>query len=175
MAGVTKREEGLRARLEADASDQEALVALAELVGRARDRKGEAVELWERYAGLVAPSQVGQALLGLARAQVEARCEDEAIATLERSIAEGAKLFAVYELLGELLRRAGRLEEAAAAFRQANALDAQAVETRLALIACLDALDRSEEAKAEIDALRAIGQDAPAVAALVRELMQRRG
>ena len=46
----------------------------AESAGAERGRKQEAVDLWRRYLEIAEPPQVGEALLGLGRALVEARC-----------------------------------------------------------------------------------------------------
>jgi tetratricopeptide (TPR) repeat protein len=170
----TNREEELRARISAEPLDAEVIRELAELIGSDRTRKEEAIELWKRYVDAVEPSRTAEALLRLGRAQVEARREDEAIDTLRRCIEEASDCFAALDLMGELLRRAGRLEEAVEALGRAAELDDQAIRPRVALVTCLDALGRSGEAEAVLEVVRAIGAGDPAVMALVRELTQRR-
>jgi Flp pilus assembly protein TadD len=172
---VTKLEVQLRDHLTQRPSDSEALRELAELVSAERHRKGEAVELWQRYVEAVHADRIDEALLCLARAQVEARREADAIMTLERCTAEDIGLGEALELLGELLRRAGRFEDAVSVLQRAAELDDEAVQPRLALVACFDALERPREAEAALESVRALGQKDPAIAALVRELVQRRG
>ena len=118
---------------------------------------------------------MGEALLALGRAQVEARRESEAIETLRRCTAEASAAAEPFDLLGALLRRAGRREEAAEALRHAIELEPTRLDSRVTLITCLDELGRSGEAQEELDALRALRPGDPAVAALVLELIQRRG
>ncbi len=172
---MSDREAQLRARLAAVPGEAETIRELAELVGAARNRKDEAVKLWERYAGLVDAVRTEAALLALARAQIEARCEDAAIETLQRCAARTPESFEAFDLLGELLRRDGRLEEAAQALRRAAELDPKAVRPRLALVTCLDGLGQSAEAQAALDEVRRLASGDPAVLALVQELMRRRG
>lgn len=171
---MSQREQALRDRLARDPGDSAASRELAELVGAERGRKDEAVELWRRYADVVDIADKGRALLALARAQIEARRERSAIETLiQRSErwpdAEGL------DLLGELLRRDGRLQEAAEALRRAIELSPEAMRPRIALITCLQALGRDAEVQRELEALSAVGAVDPAVAALVQELVRRRG
>ena len=171
---MADRERELRTRIAASPGDAEALRELAELVGAGRGRKDEAVELWSGYVHLAEPEDTAEALLALGRAQVEARRNDEAIRTLRRCAEDAPEFFPVFDLLGELLRQAGRLEEAVETLQRAVELDATAVRPRLALVGCLDALDRPREAEATLAAVRALGSSDPAVLALVQELMRRR-
>ncbi len=169
------REKELREQLAAGSTDSEALRELAGLVGADRARKDEAVELWRSMVAVLEPSQLPEGLLALARAQVEARREEEAIETLARCTADSPDNFDAHDLLGELLRRAGRLEEAADALRRAGELDPRAVRPRAALLACLDGLGWRDEADRVLGSLQRLGADDPAVGALVEELMRRRG
>ncbi|MEE9133167.1 MAG: tetratricopeptide repeat protein, partial [Gemmatimonadota bacterium] len=82
--------------------------------------------------------------------------------------------YAAFDLLGELLRQAGRLAEAVEALQHAADLDPKAVQPRLALIACLDALGRHQEAEAALGAVRALGAGDPALTALIQEVARRR-
>jgi len=167
-------EEELRERVGEVPGEPEALRQLAELVGRHRGRKGEAVEIWLRYVDAAPSSEKAEALLALARAQVEARQNEEAIETLQRCTAEDPGIFAGLELLGELLRQVGRIEEAVGVFERAVEIDWQAVQPRVALVSCFDALGRPREAEAVLAQVRAMGTGDPAVLALVQELMRRR-
>lgn len=171
---MADRESELRARIAAAPADTEVLRELAELVGARRGSKDEAVELWLGYVDLVGPERTAEALLALGRAQVEARRNDEAIQTLRRCAEDAPEFYPVFDLLGELLRQAGRLEEAVETLQRAVELDASAVRPRLALVSCLDALDRPRDAEAALAAVRALGSNDPAVLALVQELMRRR-
>ncbi len=172
---MNDREAELRARLADSPDDAEALGELASIVGAARRRKTEAVELWKRYAAAVAPSRLGDATLALARAQVEARQEGEAIESLKRCSELNPDAFDAFDLLGELLRRQGQLEEAAEALRRAVRLDPGALRPRLALVTCLDGLGRSDEARAALVEAEKLGEGDPAVRGLIQELMRRRG
>ena len=154
--------------------DAEALRQLAKLVGRHRGRKDEAVGIWLRYVGAVPSSQKAGALFALARAQVEARQNDEAIETLRRCTAEDPGMFGGLELLGELLRQVGRFEEAVGVFERAVEIDSEAVQPRVALVSCFDALGRPRSAEGVLAQVRAMGTGDPAVLALVQELMRRR-
>lgn len=165
----------MRERLAAEPDEAEALLELARHVGADRTRKVEAVELWERYAKAVDEADLGDALLGLARAQVEARSDEAAIATLERCIASPQPPAPAFELLGHLLGRHGRLQEAVEALRRATDLQPRDVGPRIALVTCLDALGRESEASRVLAEIAEIGGDDPAVQALIRELMHRRG
>ena len=77
-------EEELRERVGEVPGEPEAFRQLAELVGRHRGRKGEAVKIWLQYVDAAPSSEKAEALLALARAQVEARQNEEAIETLGR-------------------------------------------------------------------------------------------
>ena len=167
-------EEELRVRVGVAPRDTEAVRELAELVGRHRGRKDEAVGIWLRYVDAVPSSQKAEALLALARAQVEARQNDEAIETLHHCTTEDPGIFAGLELLGELLRQVGRFEEAVGVFERAVEIDSDAVQPRVALVSCFDALSQPREAEAVLAQVRAMGTGDPAVLALVRELMRRR-
>jgi tetratricopeptide (TPR) repeat protein len=171
---VTDGEGRLRERLREVPEDTTALRELAELVGKARTRKDEAVDLWHRYLEVAGPEHIGEALLALGRAQVEARKEREAIETLRQCTVETSTCFAAFDLLGELLRREGELEAAVEALQRAGELDPRAIRPRVALVSCLDALGRAAEAEAALDEVRELGSDDPAILALVQELMQRR-
>ena len=171
---MTDQESQLRRRLSGDPKDFDALRALAELVGAARDRKAEAVELWRRYADVAGPELAGGALFALGRAQVEARQEADAIETLLVCTREDPALSEAFDLLGELLRRAGRLEEAVEELKRAADLDPEAVRPRVALAICYDALGRRSEAESVLSSLGQAAANDPAVSALVRELMHRR-
>lgn len=155
--------------------DAAAIRERAERLGAERGGKEEAVELWRRYLEIVQPSQVGDALLGLGRALVEARRDEEAVDVLQRCVEESPECFAAHDLLGQMLKQSGRLESAVEAFKRAAALSPGDVQPKVALVGCLDALGRSEEADDVIRALGARGARDPAVGALVRELLQRRG
>lgn len=171
---MSEREEELRRRVADSPSDAELLGELARLVGEGRSRKAEAVELWERHAASVEPAARPAALLALGRAQVEARREAEAIDTLRRCTAAEA-LPEAFEMLGELLRRAGELDEAAGALRRAWELQPGALQPALALVACLDEAGRGEEAQQVLSSIQSAAAGDPAVAALIRQLLHRRG
>jgi predicted Zn-dependent protease len=172
---VDEREKTLRDRIADSPADAEALRELAARVGAQRGRKEEAAELWRRYVDEVDASRKAEATLALARAQVEARQVSAAIETLHRCTAEAPGSAEAFDLLGELLRGAGELKEAVEALHKAVELDPEAIRPRLALVSCLDALGRSDEAGEQLEAVRALGAGDPAVNALVMELMQRRG
>ncbi len=171
---MTLSEKELRDRIEKAPGDAEALQQLAQLVGRDRRRKDEAVRLWMRYVDAVPRAQRNQALLTLARAQVEARLNDEAIETLRRCTDEAPGMLAGLELLGELLRQDGRFEEAVEVLERAVEIEPEAMQTRFALASCFDALGRPREAEAVLAQVRAVGASDPAVLALVQEYMRRR-
>ncbi len=172
---MNDREAELRARLGERPDDAEALGELATIVLAARRRKAEAVELWKRYAAAVDPSRLSDATLGLARAQMEARQEEQAIESLQRCTELDPNAFDAFDLLGELLRRRGRLEEAAEALGRAVRLDPQALRPRLALVTCLDGLGRSDEAQTLLVEAEKLGEGDPAVRGLIQELLRRRG
>ncbi|UCF18773.1 MAG: tetratricopeptide repeat protein [Gemmatimonadota bacterium] len=176
-AGVVLKngERELRERLAENPSDPAALLRLARLVGSARGRKDEAVDLWRRYVQLADTSRRAEALLALGRAQIEARRDAEAITTLQRCSEENPENVEAWDLLGELLRRAGRLDAAVRALGHVVKLDPQAIRARAAMVFCLDALGRRLEAQQVLGDLQRLGGADPAVAALVRELVQRRG
>ncbi len=172
---MTDREQQIRDRIAGDPSDAEALRELAEHVGAKRDRKDEAVELWRRYVEVVDAGETSQALFRLANAQVQARRDPEAIEVLERCTQIAPEYAEAFDLLGELLRRAGELEGAIVTLQRAAELDPEAVRPRVALVACFDALGRQREAGAVLESIRKLGADNPALMALVQELMHRRG
>jgi Flp pilus assembly protein TadD len=172
---MTDRERKLRERTIEAPEDAEAVRQLAELVGGQRGRKREAVELWSRYLTVVDASQTAEALLALARAQVEARQVSTAVETLRRCVDEAPGEAEAFDLLGELLRGSGDLEAAAEALRRAVELEPQSIRPRLALVNCLDVLGRSDEAGSELEAVRDMAAGDPALNALVMELVQRRG
>ncbi len=172
---MSDREARLRARLAEAPDDAETLGELAALVGAERRRKKEAVKLWKRYAAAVGPGRLGDALLSLARAQVEAREEGQAIESLECCTEVDPDSFDAFDLLGELLRRDGRLEQAAEALHRAVALDPRALRPRLALVTCLDGLGRSAEAQSALAEAQTLGAGDPAIHALIQELIRRRG
>ncbi len=172
---MNDRELQLRERLTRAPKDAEALRELAGLVGARRGGRAEVVELWSRYLEVVDASGRADALLALARAQVEARQSRGAIETLRRCTEEAPDSVEAFDLLGELLRGAGELEAAVEALRRAAHLDPQAIRPRLALVSCLDGLGCSGEAERELAAVRALGSSDPAIGALVMALMQRRG
>lgn len=147
----------------------------AEKVGAERGRKQEAVELWRRHLESVGSSQIGEALLGLGRALVEARCVEEAVDVLSRCAGELPNSFEAHDLLGQVSRETGRLEAAVAAFRRAAELGPGEIQPRVALVVCLDALGRSAEADEVIRTLGACSSRDPAIRALLQELLQRRG
>jgi Flp pilus assembly protein TadD len=171
---VSLTEKELRDRIEEAPGDAEVLRQLAQLVGRHRGRKDEAVGVWLRYVDAVPGQQKAEALLALARAQVEARQNGQAIETLHRCTAEDPGMFAGLELLGALLRQEGRFEEAVGVFEKAVKIDPKAVQPRVALVSCFDALGRPREAEAVLEQVRAVGTGDPAVLALVQELIRRR-
>lgn len=169
------KEDELRERLAREPADWEALRRLARLVGSIRGRKDEAVELWSRCLQGADPSERGGALLALARAQIEARSNVDAISTLRRCTAEYPGHIEAFDLLGELLRSTGRFNEAVEALEAAARLDPEAIRPRAALATCLNALGRQSEAQQVLMELQRLGSADPAVAALVRELQQRSG
>jgi tetratricopeptide (TPR) repeat protein len=171
---VAEGERELRARLERDPTDGDALRELVRRVGTDRDGKREVVELWRRHVEAVDGPDEGAALLGLARSQVAARQEEDAIETLGRCVERLPDSAEAHGLLGELLRRAGRLEAAVEALSRATDLDPDSLEPRVALVACYDALGREREARAALESIRDLGAGNPAIGALVQELMHRR-
>jgi tetratricopeptide (TPR) repeat protein len=171
---VSLTEQELRERIDEAPGDPAALRQLAQLVGRQRGRKDEAVALWLRYLDVAPGSEKAEALLALGRAQVEARRYDEAIETLTRCTAEDPRNLSGLELLGELLRHRGLFEEAVGVFKRAVELEPEAVQPRVALVSCFDALGRPAEAEAVLAQIRGMGTGDPAVLALVQELMRRR-
>ena len=171
---MTDRERKLRDRLVKDPSNTGALRELAQLVGAARDRKREAVELWTRYVDALDPAERGDALLELGRAQIEARDEAGAIETLARCGAVRPQLAEVFDLRGELLRRAGRLDEAVEALARAAELDPRAVRPRIALATCYDVLGKRDEGRAVLDSLMKLAAGDAALIGLIQELMHRR-
>lgn len=172
---LSDRESQLRQRLELDPEDGEALRELASLVGEARDRKAESVELWQRYVETVAEDGLGEALFSLASAQIGARQEADAVATLRRCVEVEPDWAEAFDLLGEVLRRAGELEGAAEALERAASLDPEAVRPRVALATVYDAMGRRDEASELLRSLGRRAADNPALRALVQELMHRRG
>lgn len=172
---MSEREEELRERLAEEPDDPQATRELARLVGERRDRKAEAVELWQRHLKTVGQAERASALLALGRAQVEARREVEAIETLRRCTREAPDTPQAFELLAELSRRAGDLGSAVEALRRAIELQPGALQPQLALVACLDELGRDGEAQEVLSNVRRMAAGDPAVAALLRELMHRRG
>lgn len=147
----------------------------AEKLGSERGRREEAVDLWRRYLHVVEQSKLGEALLGLGRALVAARRDEEAVDVLRRCVEVSPECFAAHDLLGQLLKQAGMLEEAVEAFQRAAESSPDDLQPKLALVGCLDALGRTAEADELIRALAVRGARDPAVGALVRELLQRRG
>ena len=172
---MVDRERQLREKLAGEPDDAEAVRELASLVAQARGRKQEAAELWARYAVLSDNEGTPEPLLQLARALIEARREEEAVETLVRCSALHPDEAAVFDMLGEVLRYSGRVEEAAEALERACRLDPESLRPRLALASCMDALGRPEEAQRILEKVRADASADPAVAALVRELIHRRG
>lgn len=169
------RERSLRRAFERDPSNVVVARELARLLGRRRERRDEVVELWQRHVDAVAGSETVDARMSLARAQIEARRERDALSTLRRCVEEAPNHSPAFDLLGELLRQLGLLEEAVEALRTAGRLDPDAVRPRVALVTCLDALGRREEAQEVLEYLQRKGAEDPRLAALVRELMHRRG
>jgi tetratricopeptide (TPR) repeat protein len=169
---MNDRERELRQQVEANPNDPEALAELAREVGRRRDRKLEALELWQRRVEVAEPAEVADALMSLARAQVEARREAEAIETLRRTVDTETERAEAFELLGELQRREGAMEEAVEAFRRAAELQPNAVQPRIALLMCLNELGRKNEVQQVAAAIHEIGSGDPAVAALLRRMLQ---
>lgn len=172
---MVDREAQLRELLASAPDDVEAVRALASLVGRSRGRKVEAAELWARHARLSDVEDTPEPLLQLARALIEARREEEAVETLRRCSALHPGDPTVFDMLGDVLRHLGRLEEAAEALERACSLDQGSLRPRLALASCLDALGREEEASRILEAVQAEAGSDPAVPALIRELLHRRG
>jgi lipopolysaccharide biosynthesis regulator YciM len=172
---MTDQERRLRERVHEAPDDAPALRELAELVGRARTRKGEDVDLWRRYLEVAGGELIGEALLALGRAQVEARKEREAVETLRRCTVEWPTCFTAFDLLGELLRLEGEHEAAVEALQRAIELDPSAIRPRLALVSCFDALGRAADAEAALEHVRELDPGDPAILALVQELVQRRG
>jgi tetratricopeptide (TPR) repeat protein len=173
--GVNDREKNLRERISENRTDPDALRELALLIGQARDRKTEAVDVWQRYLDAADAADVSDALLGLGRAQIEARLEVEAIETLRRCTREAPELPEAFETLGSLLHRSGDLEAAAGALRRAAELQPGNVQPLLALLSCLDEMGDSDAAREVLGSAQKIASSDPAVAALIRELLQRRG
>jgi tetratricopeptide (TPR) repeat protein len=171
---VTDRERRLRERVRDAPEDAAALRELAESVGNARTRKDEAVDLWRRYLEVSGPERIGEALLALGRAQVEARRGREALETLRRCTVEWPTCFDAFDLLGELLRLEGEHEAAVEALQRAVELDPRSLRPRVALVSCFDALGRAAEAEAVLEEVRELDSGDPAILALVQELMQRR-
>ncbi len=171
---MNDRERELRERVEANPTDPEALAELARLVGRQREGKLEAVELRKRQVEAAAAADVADAMMSLARAQVEARRDADAIETVRQLAENEPDTAEAFELLGELYRRIGATEEAVGAFRRAAELQPDAVQPRVALLVCLNDLGRSEEAREVVASIQEIGSGDPAVTALVRQLLQGR-
>lgn len=171
---MTDRERHLRDRISEAPEDAAALRELAELVAAERGRRDEVVDIWRRYLEVIDPSRTGEALLALARAQVEARRESDAIETLRRCTAEWPECFAAFDLLGELLRHAGEYDAAIEALQRAAELEPESVRPRVALVSCFDAAGRLAEAEAALEGLRRLGAGDPAVRALAQELARRR-
>ena len=132
------------------------------------------MELWQRYVETVAEDGLGEALFSLASAQIEARQEADAVATLRRCVEVEPDWAEAFDLLGEVLRRAGELEGAAEALERAASLDPEAVRPRVALATVYDAMGRRDEASELLRSLGRRAADNPALRALVQELMHRR-
>jgi len=172
---MNDREDSLRQRILAAPSDPGALRELALLIGQARDRKVEAMDLWQRYLEVADAHDVPAALLALSRAQIEARFESDAIETLRRCTLEAPDQPEAYETLGELLRRHGDLQGAADALRRAAELQPGSPQPLLALLTCLDSMGDTAAAQEVLTSVQRMAAGYPALAALIRELMQRRG
>ena len=172
---MNDREDSLRQRISSAPADPKALRELALLIGLARDRKVEAVDLWQRYLELADARDVPAALLALSRAQIEARFESDAIRTLRRCTSEAPDQPEAYETLGELLRRNGDLQGAVDALRTAAELQPGSPQPLLALLTCLDAMGETDAAQEILSSVQRLAAADPALAALIRELMQRRG
>lgn len=174
MTEPVGREVELRRRI-ATGADPGVLRELAELVSRDRARRGEAVDLWRRLVEVVEESGRGNALLALARSEIEARRPGDAIETLRRCTEVSPEMAEAYDMLGELLRGAGRLEEAVGVLRRAAELEPTNVRPRLALVVCLDSLGRRDEATRVLQAASESAGEDTAAQALIREIMHRRG
>lgn len=172
---MVDREAQLRESLARTPDDAESLRELASLVGRARSRKDEAARLWARYVELADNEAAPDPLMQLARALIEARRDEAAVDALVRCSTLHPNEAAVFDLLGEVLRYSGRLEEAVPALERACRLDPESIRPRLALASCLDALGREGEAARILEEVQAQASSDPAVTALVRELRHRRG
>jgi cytochrome c-type biogenesis protein CcmH/NrfG len=171
---IDDSEHTLRERIAADPRDASAFHELAQLVGSMRGRKDEAVELWRRYIDLADAARLPGARLALGRAQIEARQDGEAVETLRTCVAENPGNIEALCLLGELLRRGGELEEAAKAFRSAAEREPETIRARIALLSCLEAMGNEAEAQSVLQSIQQQAVGDSAVAALLRELMQRR-
>ncbi len=171
---IDDRERALRERIATDPGDATAYQELARLVGSMRGRKDEAVELWRRYIDLADAARLPEARLALARAQIEARLDNDAVETLQTCVADDPGNVEALCLLGELLRRGGDLEEAVRVFRSAAGHEPETIRARIALLSCLEALGDQAEAQKVLQSIQQQAVGDPAVAALLRELLQRR-
>jgi Flp pilus assembly protein TadD len=153
----------------------ETLRKRAEAASAERGRQDEAVDLWRRYLDVVDGTGMGEALLELGRALVKARREGEAVDVLRRCTEALPESFEAHALLGEILKQTGRLAAAVEALERAAELNPDDVQALVSLVVCLEALGRRSDAEAALAALRQRGAGNPAVAALMQELLQRRG
>ncbi|MFZ5790732.1 MAG: tetratricopeptide repeat protein [Pseudomonadota bacterium] len=168
----SQREQELRARLERDPGDAEALNELGVACFEA-GRRREAADLFERAMALDPRDAVFRCNLGNALA-VTGRPE-AAIAHYRKAILADPRLAQAHFLLGNALRDLGRDEEAAAAYGLAIGLDPRLAAAERQLAAVCRRLGRKEAAIAAYRRALAIEPDRPTIRFNLGNLLREQG
>ena len=120
--------------------------------------KPEIALLYYRSINELFPRNRFAAEASIAAAQIYMRIgrPDKGEQILEDMISEGMRSSRIYELLGEIQMRSGRLEEALATFRSLQSMTSVAGSAlaEMKAVECLILLGRYEEAKVELDRLK---------------------